>query len=75
LTYPLISTRSGINLHGGLDPCCVGESTRLGEELFAGNRTLEAMTICHQVLTTNPGHEQARQLLKRVVHTVLGPDS
>ena len=73
LQYPLISTKSGTNLNGTLDPGCVGESVRLGESLFREHRTLEAMTVCHQVLTTAPGHEQAGQLLRRVVDTVLGP--
>jgi CelD/BcsL family acetyltransferase involved in cellulose biosynthesis len=73
LHYPLISTKSGTNLNGTLDPGCAGESIRLGEDLFRHNRTLEAMTVCHQVLTTTPGQEPAKQLLRRVVDTVLGP--
>ena len=72
LKYPLISTTSGTNLNGNLDPGCVGESIRLSEDLLKDNRTLEAMTVCHQVLTTTPGHEQAKHLLRRVVDTVLG---
>ena len=72
LKYPVIGTESGINLNGALDPSSVGEAVHLAQDLFTQNRTLEAMTSCHQVLTTAPGHEQAKTLLRGVVDAVLG---
>ena len=72
LKYPVISTTTGTNVNDTLDPSCISEAVHRAEDLFRQNRTLAVMTVCHQVLTTAPGHERARQLLRASVDAVLG---
>jgi hypothetical protein len=64
LRYSLARTKSGTNLNDRLDPGAVGPALRLADDLTKRDRTLEAMTVCHQVLATSPGQEAAERLLK-----------
>jgi hypothetical protein len=64
LKYPLIRTKSGTNLNDTLDPGCIGEALYMAGDFAKRNRTHRAVAICHQVLATVPGHEEAQRLLK-----------
>jgi CelD/BcsL family acetyltransferase involved in cellulose biosynthesis len=64
LKYPLVRTRSGVNLNGKLDPGCLDDALRRADDFIAHQRRVEAMTVCHQVLATSPGHETAKRKLK-----------
>jgi len=63
LQYPLVRTQSGTNPNGKLDPGCIDEALRLAEDFARRDRTQRAVTVCHQVLATAPGHEAAQRLL------------
>ena len=67
LQYPLVRTKSGTNLNGKLDPGCIGDALRLADDFAGRERTIEAMIVCHQVLTTSPGQETAKRLLRALV--------
>ena len=66
LKYERVRTRTGVNLHGKLDPRWVDEALRLAEELAAVQFTQEAITTCHQILAVCSEHEGAQQLLSRL---------
>lgn len=63
LQYPLVRTQSGANPNGKLDPGCIDEALRLADDFVRRNYTQRAVTVCHQVLATVPGHEAAQRIL------------
>jgi CelD/BcsL family acetyltransferase involved in cellulose biosynthesis len=63
LQYPLIRTKSGTNLNGGLDPGCMGEALRMAENFAERDRIHKTVTVCRQVLATMAGIDTARRLI------------
>jgi len=61
--YPIIRTKSGINLNGRLDRSCVGEALRIADAFASRAHRQEAITSCRQVLATVPEQETAKRLL------------
>jgi CelD/BcsL family acetyltransferase involved in cellulose biosynthesis len=64
LKYPLIRTKSGVNLNGQLDPGCIAEALRLANDFIRRDHARRALIICQQVQATVPGQETAQWLLK-----------
>jgi CelD/BcsL family acetyltransferase involved in cellulose biosynthesis len=64
LKYPLIETKSGINLNGKLDPGCIDEALGMAADFIKRHRPHRAEIACQQILKTASGHEAAAQLLK-----------
>jgi CelD/BcsL family acetyltransferase involved in cellulose biosynthesis len=67
LKYPLIRTKSGVNLNGKLDPGCIGEALRLADDFIGRDHTERAVIACQQIQATVPGQETAQQLLQKIV--------
>lgn len=63
LRYPLIRTRSGVNLNDALDPGCLADALRMVDEFARRGQATEATTAMYQTLATIAGREPAERLM------------
>ncbi len=63
LQYPLIRTKTGINLNGKLDSGCLMDALGLADDFAKKECRYQAMIACCQILATWPRQETAKRLL------------